>query len=52
MLFNPIGRFLRMYILKRGFLDGKRGLVIAVIAAYSVFMKYATLWEMHQEKKP
>ena len=51
MLFNPICRFLRMYILKRGFLDGGRGLVIAVIAAYSVFLKYAKLWEMYQEKK-
>lgn len=45
MIFNPMGRFLRMFLLKRGFLDGKRGFVIAVIGAFYVFLKYAKLWE-------
>ncbi len=47
MIFNPAGRFFRMYLLKRGFLDGRRGFVIAVIAAFYVFLKYAKLWERH-----
>tara|TARA_B100001248_G_scaffold262728_1_gene261752 strand:+ start:25883 stop:26653 length:771 start_codon:yes stop_codon:yes gene_type:complete len=33
-------KFLRMYILKLGFLDGFYGFVIAVIGAYVVFIKY------------
>lgn len=51
MVFNPFGRFMRMYLLQRGFLDGRRGFVIAVIGAFYVFLKYAKLWERHLEKK-
>jgi glycosyltransferase involved in cell wall biosynthesis len=51
LIFHPAGRFIRMYILKRGFLDGARGLVMAVIAMFYVFLKYAKLWEMHRGKK-
>lgn len=46
MIFNPAGRFLRMYFLKQGFRDGIRGFIVAVIGAFYVFLKYAKLWEM------
>lgn len=36
--------FLKMYILKRGFLDGKQGFLIALLSAHSTFIKYADLW--------
>ncbi len=39
-------KFSETYILKRGFLDGYPGLIISVSAAYSVFLKWAKLWEM------
>ncbi len=42
---RPGWRFFRQYILKRGFLDGKAGLIICGLAAFSVFLKYAKLWE-------
>jgi hypothetical protein len=42
---RPLGRFLKQYILKRGFLDGKVGLILCALAAFSVFMKYAKLYE-------
>ncbi len=42
---RPAGRFLKQYLLKRGFLDGRIGLVVCSLAAYSVFMKYAKLFE-------
>ncbi len=45
MLFKPIGKFLESYVLKQGFRDGLAGLVIAVNAAHSMFMKYAFLLE-------
>lgn len=36
--------FLRMYILKAGFLDGKQGFLLSVLSAHSTFVKYAGLW--------
>jgi (heptosyl)LPS beta-1,4-glucosyltransferase len=48
---SAIGRFLAMYFIKRGFLDGKMGLKIAQISAASNFLKYKTLKELHRVKK-
>ena len=45
LIFNPIGKVLRMYVLKAGFLDGLAGFVVAVLGGYYVFLKYAKLWE-------
>jgi glycosyltransferase involved in cell wall biosynthesis len=42
---KPPARFLRMYLLKGGFRDGARGVVLACLAAASVLAKYARLWE-------
>lgn len=42
---RPMGRFLKQYVLKRGFLDGQIGIVVCGLAAFSVFMKYAKLAE-------
>lgn len=41
MLLRPMTKFLECYVIKFGFLDGKRGLIIALNAAYSMFMKYS-----------
>ena len=41
---HALGCFLKMYLLKRGFLDGKQGFLIAVLSAHSTFVKYADLW--------
>lgn len=43
---RPILKFLEVYLLKRGFLDGTYGLVTATFAAYFAFVKYARLWEL------
>ena len=40
IIFKPIGKFIECYFIKRGFLDGKAGLIIAANAAYSIFLKY------------
>lgn len=45
LFFNPISAFLRHYIIKQGFRDGVPGLIIAMFTAYSVFLKYAKVWE-------
>ncbi|MGR6840862.1 glycosyltransferase family 2 protein [Aliivibrio wodanis] len=36
--------FIRMYILKRGFLDGRHGLLLATLSASVTFNRYADLW--------
>ena len=36
--------FVRMYILRRGFLDGGQGLLIALVMSHATFAKYADLW--------
>jgi glycosyltransferase involved in cell wall biosynthesis len=45
VFFKPPARFVSMYLLKGGFRDGARGLVLACLAAASVMAKYARLWE-------
>ena len=51
LFFYPIAAFARTYLLKKGFLDGVPGLIIAMQTAYGVFLKYAKLWELNNIKK-
>ena len=46
LLLHPVFQFFKLYVLKRGFLDGMPGFIIAVLSAYYTFLKYAKLWEM------
>jgi glycosyltransferase involved in cell wall biosynthesis len=41
----PLGRFLSMYVLHRGFLDGWRGFLLAGLYAYYVGVRSAKIWE-------
>lgn len=43
--------FLRMYIFRFGFLDGRQGLLLAILSAHSTFVKYADLWVKQQTGK-
>ena len=43
---RPVSRFVKMFILRRGFLDGYHGAVLCGLAAFSVFTKYARLWNI------
>jgi hypothetical protein len=45
MLLRPPWRFFHMYVLRRGFLDGRSGWVLARLAAWFTFLKYARLWD-------
>lgn len=47
LVLRPPARFFKMYVLRRGFLDGAHGAVLCGLAAFSVFMKYAKLWRLH-----
>ena len=46
LVLKPLGRFLSMYLVRRGFLDGRRGLLLASLYAYYVFMRSAKVWEV------
>ena len=41
-----------MYFLRLGFLDGIHGLALCMLAAFSVFLKYAKLWELGERETP
>ncbi|MFY7734390.1 MAG: glycosyltransferase family 2 protein [Bacteroidia bacterium] len=43
IVFSPLFRFLRDYIFKLGFLDGKYGFIIAKLTAKEVYFKYKKL---------
>ena len=45
LVLRPLGRFLSMYIIRLGFLDGWRGLVLAILYADYVFLRMAKAWE-------
>lgn len=51
LLFKPLGKFFETYVWKLGFLDGYPGFIIAIGAAYSMFLKYAKLWERENNLK-
>ncbi|MDR1195080.1 MAG: glycosyltransferase family 2 protein [Endomicrobium sp.] len=51
LMVNPCSMFLKMYVFRRGFLDGLAGFILAL--SYSCFytlMKYIKLWELENKK--
>jgi glycosyltransferase involved in cell wall biosynthesis len=45
LFFRPLLKFIEVYFLKLGFLDGVQGFIISVASAFYVFSKYVKLWE-------
>ena len=52
LMFNPLWRFVRGYILRGGFLDGWRGLVYAYVEANYVRQKFIKLWLLGRGQQP
>ena len=52
LLVHPPAAFVRNYLLRRGVLDGTAGLTISLMNAYSVFLKFAKLWELQRRQSP
>lgn len=50
LLLRPAWRFLRMYVLQLGFLDGWRGLVLATLYAQYVFVRAARVRELRAQQ--
>jgi glycosyltransferase involved in cell wall biosynthesis len=49
LLFRPPVAFFKSYIIKRGFLDGLPGFVLAMMWFLGTWMKYLYLWEITQK---
>ena len=47
LIFRPAATFFKMYLIKLGFLDGWQGLVLAVLSAYQVLVKYLKLMNLN-----
>lgn len=43
-------KFIKMYFVQFGFLDGWHGLVLCLNSAYGAFLKYIMLWELSNKK--
>jgi glycosyltransferase involved in cell wall biosynthesis len=41
-------KFVKMFLLKKGFLDGRIGYILALNSAFGVYLKYLKLWEKNR----
>jgi glycosyltransferase involved in cell wall biosynthesis len=51
VLFSPLVTFLRAYVVKRGFLDGLHGFVLARLHAHATFLKHVKLWDLDRARR-
>jgi len=51
LVLNPIAKFVKQYFLKGGFLDGSKGLLLAILSSGYVSIKYAKLRELWRQKE-
>jgi glycosyltransferase involved in cell wall biosynthesis len=47
ILIRPILEFIKMYILKKGFLLGGQGIILSILSVYYQFLKNVKLWELN-----
>lgn len=50
-IIKSLGRVIRDYILRRGFLDGSAGIAVTILSMQSVYNKYAMLYYKSKEKR-
>ena len=51
LILRPLFIFVKMYIIRKGFLDGMQGFILAVFSSAYVFTKYCKLWELSKKDK-
>jgi glycosyltransferase involved in cell wall biosynthesis len=49
IILRPLFIFIKMFIIKRGFLDGVQGFILAIFSSAYVFTKYCKLWELKRK---
>ena len=47
---SGIVKFIKMYLIKKGFLDGKEGFILAILSGFSSTLKYFKLWSLWKAK--
>jgi glycosyltransferase involved in cell wall biosynthesis len=52
LLFRPLVVLFKTYVLKHGYRDGVRGLIVCVFASMYTFTKYAKVWEASRSSEP
>lgn len=45
LVLKPVTKFIEQFVVKGGYRDGMPGLIIAMASAFSVFLRFAKLWE-------
>jgi glycosyltransferase involved in cell wall biosynthesis len=48
LLVRPPFMFFKMYVMKRGFMDGVQGFILCVVSSAYAFTKYAKVWEIQK----
>jgi glycosyltransferase involved in cell wall biosynthesis len=48
LMVRPLFHFLKMYVLRQGFLDGMQGFLLSIFSSAYTFTKYAKLWEIER----
>lgn len=51
LIFSPVFIFIKNYFVKLGFLDGKRGFLVAMSSFFYTFLKYMFLYELELKEK-
>lgn len=51
LVLRPLGRFVRHYVWRLGFLDGTHGFVVSALAAYNVFIRAVKIWRLQNGEK-
>lgn len=48
-VYHSCFRFIKTYLFRFGFLDGREGFLLAAVQSFEVFLKYQKLWEFHKK---
>jgi len=51
LIFSPLVRFTKFYLINLGVLAGVAGFIVAINEAFYTFLKYAIVWEIQRIKK-
>ena len=51
LMFSPVVRFIKFYVMRLGFLDGLPGLLHISIGCMNSYLKYAKLIELHKAEQ-
>lgn len=50
-VFNPLSKFLRMFLVNKGYKDGIQGFILAIFSAFSTQLLYTKVWEEQTQQR-